>query len=201
MKLLLTAFEPFGGESVNAAQQAVMLLPDRIGGIELVRVTVPTVFYRSVDTVMEAARRERPDCILCVGQAGGRAAITPERVAINVNDARIPDNAGEQPVDQPVYPDGENALFSTLPVKKQVKAILEAGLPAQLSNSAGTFVCNHLMYGVLYHCAREMPHVRAGFIHVPFTPAQVADRPTFCLSAADIARGLCAAIEALEPQA
>ena len=198
MKLLLTAFEPFGGEQVNAAQQACMLLPDRIGGIEITRITVPTVFYRSIDTVMEAARRLEPDVILCVGQAGGRAAITPERVAINVSDARIPDNAGCAPTDEPIIPDGENALFSTLPVKRQVEAIRAAGIPAQLSNTAGTFVCNHLMYGVLYHCSRELPHIRAGFIHVPFTTGQVVDRPDHCLSAADIARGLYAAIEVLE---
>lgn len=198
MKLLLTAFEPFGGEAVNAAQQAVMLLPGQIGGIEITRMTVPTVFRRAIESVMDRARELQPDVILCVGQAAGRAAITPERAALNVDDARIPDNDGNQPQDQPIFADGENALFSTLPVKAMVEAIRQEGIPAQLSNSAGTFVCNHLMYGVLYHCARELPGTRAGFIHVPYTAEQAVEHPGPCLSRADIARGLFAAIRTLE---
>ena len=198
MKLLLTAFDPFGGDTVNPAQEAVKLVPPRIGTVEVVKLEVPTVFLKSIDRVVEAVKKEKPDVVLCVGQAGGRFDITPERVAINVDDARIKDNEGNQPVG-PIYEDGENAYFSSLPIKAMVKKIREAGLPASVSNTAGTFVCNHLMYGVLYHLSRDFPGLRGGFVHVPFIPAQVVDRlaPSPSLALADIARGLEAAIQAI----
>ena len=197
-KLLLTAFDPFGGEAVNAAAQAAALLPARVGGIEITRLTVPTVFYRSIEAVTQAARALRPDFILCLGQAAGRDAVTPERVAINVNDARIPYNAGNQPADAPVFPGEAAAYFSTLPIKAMADAIRGAGVPARISDSAGTFVCNHLLYGVLRLCARELPGTRAGFIHLPLTPEQAAETHAPCLSSADAARALEAAIAALE---
>lgn len=118
----------------------------------------------------EAIEREKPDAVLCIGQAGGRFELTPERVAINVDDARIKDNEGQQPIDVPIFEDGENAYFATLPIKAMVKSIREAGIPASVSNCAGTFVCNHLMYGVLYILAKKYPGVRGGFMHVPFIP-------------------------------
>lgn len=194
MKLLLTAFEPFGGSDMNPAQDAVGLIPDRIGDTEIVRIDVPVVFGEAIQAVSAAIRREKPDAVLCIGQAGGRAALTPERVAINIDDASIPDNAGAQPVDRPVVPGGPAAYFATLPVKAMVAAIRQAGLPASLSNTAGTFVCNHLMYGVLHLLATEYPGVRGGFMHVPFAPQQVADRPAPSMSVEDIARGIAAAI-------
>ena len=144
---------------------------------ELVRLEVPTVFGASIDTVAAAMARERPDAVLCIGQAGGRSAVTPERVAINLMDATIADNAGVIPVDQPVICGGENALFSTLPVKAMVRAIQAAGVPAQLSCSAGTFVCNQLLYGVLDLCRHRYSSTRAGFIHVPFLPEQAEKYP------------------------
>lgn len=176
MKILLTAFDPFGGETVNPALKAVSLVkaPE---GVELVKLEVPTVFGKSVDAVADTMDRERPDAVVCVGQAGGRSAVTPERVAINLMDAGIADNEGNIPVDLPVVPGGENALFSTLPVKAIVAAIQAAGIPAQLSCSAGTFVCNQLLYGVLNLCKEKFPGTLAGFIHVPFLPEQTADRP------------------------
>ena len=197
-KLLLTAFTPFDGERINPALEAVKLVKDKIGNLEIVKLEVPTVFGKSIETVREAIEREKPDFVLSIGQAGGRAEITPERVAINLDDARIPDNEGNQPIDEPIFPDGENAYFSTLPVKAMVEAIRKEGLPSSLSNSAGTYVCNHLMYGVLYYLDKR-PSMKAGFIHVPYIPEQVKDKkemPDLPLS--DIVRGLEAAIQAVE---
>ena len=197
MKLLLTAFDPFGGERVNPALEAVRLVPDEIAGWEIAKLEVPTVFGASVDAVAQAIRQEKPDAVLCIGQAGGRCDLTPERVAINISDARIADNAGKQPVDEPIAKDGPAAYFATLPVKAMAAAIREAGLPASVSNTAGTFVCNHLMYGVLHLLAREYPGVRGGFMHVPFAPEQVTNRPAPSMSLRDIARGIEAAIGAI----
>lgn len=197
MKLLLTAFDPFGGERVNPALEAVRLVPDEIAGWKIVKLEVPTVFGASVDAVAQAIRQEKPDAVLCIGQAGGRCDLTPERVAINISDARIADNAGNQPIDEPIAKDGPAAYFATLPVKAMAAAIREAGLPASVSNTAGTFVCNHLMYGVLHLLAQAYPGVRGGFMHVPFAPEQVTNRPAPSMSLRDIARGIEAAIGAI----
>ena len=197
-KLLLTAFTPFDGERINPALEAVKLVKDKIGNLKIIKLEVPTVFGKSIDTVREAIERERPDFVLSIGQAGGRAEITPERVAINLDDARIPDNEGNQPIDEPIFPDGENAYFSTLPVKAMVEAIRKEGLPSSLSNTAGTYVCNHLMYGVLYYLDKR-PRMKAGFIHVPYIPEQVKDKKDMpALPLSDIVRGLEAAILAVE---
>ena len=197
MKLLLTAFTPFDGEKINPALEAVKLVKDRIGNLLIVKLEVPTVFGKSIDTVREAIEREKPDFVLSIGQAGGRAEITPERVAINIDDARIPDNEGNQPIDEPIFPDGENAYFSTLPVKAMVEAIRKEGLPSSLSNSAGTYVCNHLMYGVLYYLDKR-PGMKAGFIHVPYIPEQVKNKKDIpSLELSEIVRGLEAAITAI----
>lgn len=203
MKLLLTAFDPFGGETLNPALEAVKQLPDRIGGVEIIKLEVPTVFEKSVDTVAAAIRRETPEAVLCIGQAGGRRGLTPERVAINIDDARIPDNEGNQPVDRSIVVGGPAAYFATLPVKAMVQAIRDVGLPADLSNTAGTFVCNHLLYGVLHLLATEYPGVRGGFLHVPFLPEQAAARPSPVpsLPLADIVRGIAAAVRAMESNA
>ena len=196
-KLLLTAFTPFDGEKINPALEAVKLVKDRIGNLLIVKLEVPTVFRKSIDTVREAIEREKPDFVLSIGQAGGRAEITPERVAINIDDARIPDNEGNQPIDEPIFPDGENAYFSTLPVKAMVEAIRKEGLPSSLSNSAGTYVCNHLMYGVLYYLDKR-PVIKAGFIHVPYIPEQVKNKKDIpSLELSEIVRGLEAAITAI----
>ena len=197
MKLLLTAFTPFDGEKINPALEAVKLVKDRIVNILIVKLEVPTVFGKSIDTVREAIEREKPDFVLSIGQAGGRAEICPERVAINIDDARIPDNEGNQPIDEPIFPDGENAYFSTLPVKAMVEAIRKEGLPSSLSNSAGTYVCNHLMYGVLYYLDKR-PGMKAGFIHVPYIPEQVKNKKDIpSLELSEIVRGLEAAITAI----
>ena len=198
MKLLLTGFTPFDGEKINPALEAVKRVKPEIAGMEIVKLEVPTVFGESVRLVWEAIEREQPDFVLSIGQAGGRAAVTPERVAINVDDARIPDNAGQQPIDVPIFADGENAYFATLPVKAMAEAIQKAGLPAALSNTAGTFVCNHLMYGVLHHLHQNHKSAKAGFIHVPYIPEQTADKPGVpSMPLDDIVRALEAAIAAI----
>lgn len=198
MKILLTAFDPFDGESVNPAMEAVALVPERIEDAEIVRLTVPTVFRKSVEVVISAVGEVHPDAVLCVGQAGGRRELTPERVAINLDDASIPDNEGNQPVDQPIFPDGAPAYFSTLPVKAMAQAIRDAGLPACVSDSAGTFVCNHLMYGLLYTLEKRFPGVRGGFLHVPYTPEQAVSKAGApYMNVRDIACGIEAAIRAI----
>ena len=195
MTILVTAFDPFGGETVNPAQLAVEALPCRIGGHTIIKQIVPTVFGRSAEEVIAQMDVLSPDAVVCVGQAGGRDAITPERVAINIMDAAIPDNAGMLPTDQPIIANGPAAYFSTLPVKNMAAAVQAAGLPGKLSNTAGTFVCNQLLYRVLHHAATRMPNCRCGFIHVPYIPAQTADKPSMALT--DIIKGLTAAIGAI----
>ena len=199
MKLLLTAFDPFGGERINPALEAVKDVADNIGDIEIIKLEVPTVFGKSIDIVKAEIDRMQPDIVLCIGQAGGRFDVTPERVAINIDDARIPDNEGNQPLSTAIFADGENAYFSNLPVKAMVQAIRDIGLPSSVSNTAGTFVCNHLMYGVLYHIHKAYPHIQGGFIHVPYIPEQVANQASSVpyMSLADITRALEAAIGAI----
>lgn len=199
MKLLLTAFDPFGGEPINPALEAVKLVADKIGEVEVVKLEVPTVFGKSIQTVAAAMEKEMPDAVLCIGQAGGRFDLTPERVAINLDDARIKDNEGNQPIDVPIFEDGEPAYFTTLPIKAMVAKIREAGVPASISNSAGTFVCNHLMYGTLYTIAKNYPGVRGGFMHVPFVTSQVVNRAAAApsLGLSDIVKGIEAAVAAI----
>ena len=198
MKILVTGFDPFGGEKVNPALEAVKSLPSEIHGAEIHWVEIPTVFYRSAEVLEAEIVRFQPDAVLCIGQAGGRASLTPERVAINQDDARIPDNQGNQPVDTPIRLDGQAAYFSTLPIKAMVQAIKEEGLPATVSNTAGTFVCNHLMYQALYLADKKFPHMRAGFMHIPYMTEQVINKPnTASMSLTDIVRGIEAAIGAI----
>lgn len=198
MKLLLTGFDPFGGEPVNPAWEAVKLVSDQVGDVEVVKLMVPTVFYKSIDTVKAAIDKEKPDAVLCIGQAGGRFSMTPERVAINWNDARIPDNEGQQPLSGAIFEDGENAYFSDLPIKAMVDEIRKAGIPAAVSNTAGTYVCNHLMYGVLYYLNKNYPGVRGGFMHVPYETNQVVNKvDTASLSLDLIAKGIEAGIKAI----
>lgn len=177
MKILVTGFDPFGGEATNPAWEAVRHLPDEVDGAEVVKVQIPTVFGRSADVVHAAILEHDPDVIVSVGQAGGRYSVNPERVAINIDDGRIPDNDGQQPIDVPIKDDGPPAYFSSLPIKAMATAMKEAGIPAAVSNTAGTYVCNHIMYQVLYMVAHEFPGKRAGFVHVPYLPVQVLDKP------------------------
>ena len=198
MKVLVTGFDPFGGEKLNPALEAIKSLPSEIRGAEVRWLEVPTVFYKSAKILEEEIRIYQPDIVLCIGQAGGRKGLTPERVAINQDDARIQDNEGNQPIDLPIRPDGASAYFSSLPIKAMVQAIKVVGLPASISNTAGTFVCNHLMYQALYLVEKKFPHVKAGFMHIPYMMEQVVNRPTTpAMSLVDIRRGIEAAIGAM----
>ncbi len=199
MKILVTGFEPFGGESVNPAYEAVKLLPNKISGAEIITIEIPVVFDRGAKVVEEAIEKYSPDAVLCIGQAGGRSSITIEKVAINLREARIPDNDGNQPLESPIKEDGKNAYFATLPVKAMVENIRKNGIPSHLSFTAGTYVCNDVMYILLYTLENKYPNVKGGFIHVPFDTAQVIEKPVGMASmpVQTIANALEYAIEAI----
>ena len=180
MKIIVTGFDPFGGEKINPSIECVKALPE-IEGVELIRLELPTVFKESAKRLNEVINDVKPDAVLSVGQAGGRAGITMERIAINVDDARIPDNISQQPIDEEIQVEGEAAYFSTLPIKRIVKAIREAGISAEVSNSAGTFVCNHIMYQALFAATKADKPFKAGFMHIPFIPEQTTDKPSLPL--------------------
>lgn len=190
-KLLITGFDPFGGETVNPAWEAVKRLPDTAGEYVLCKLEIPTVYTAAAQKVLDAARELKPDVILCIGQAGGRNDVTPERIGINLRLARIPDNAGNRPEGEPVVPGGADGYFATVPVDRMAQAIRDAGYPASVSNTAGTFVCNDVLYTVLHACLGT--NVRAGFLHVPFLPEQ--GQPSLPLE--DTVKALEAAISAL----
>ena len=168
--LLITGFDPFGGQRINPSWEAVKLLPEEIGNFRLHKLMIPTVFGEAAESVLSVAKELRPDVILSVGQAGGRDAITPERIGINLRSASLPDNAGNQPAQEPVIEGGPDGIFSTLPVEEMVKAIRAAGDPASVSNTAGTFVCNDVLYTLLHHYAGTS--TRVGFVHLPYLPEQ-----------------------------
>ena len=198
MKVLITGFDPFGGESINPALEAVKMIPENIEGAQVIKLEIPTVFRKSLEKIEEKIEEINPDVVISIGQAGGRFGVTPERVAINIDDARIEDNEGNQPIDISIYEDGESAYFSNLPIKAMVKEMVDNGIPASVSNTAGTFVCNHVMYGVLYLVKKKYKNIRAGFIHVPYIPAQVVNKPnTPSMSINDIAKGLELSIKAI----
>ena len=197
MKVLVTGFQPFGKETSNPSYEAVRLLPDHIGGAEIIRAELPVVFRKAAGCAAAVIRQEQPNLVLLVGQAGGRSCITPERVAINIEDCPggFPDNDGNAPVDEHIVQEGPAAYFATVPIKAMVQKMMEAGVPAQVSNTAGTYVCNDLMYHVLHLLATEFPHTRGGFIHVPYACEQNhPNQPSLPLNL--IAKGLELSIEA-----
>lgn len=199
MKILVTGFDPFGGEHVNPAYEAVRNLPEMIPGAEVIKLEIPTAFRRSAAVLEQAIEAHQPDVVLCVGQAGGRAQMSVEKVAINLAEARIPDNDEDQPVDEPLREDGDTAYFATLPVKAMAAHMRQHGIPAGISYTAGTYVCNSIMYHVLYLAQTRFNGLRAGFIHVPFATSQVIGKPasTPSMALSDITRGLELAIEAI----
>ena len=190
--LLITGFDPFGGAEVNPSWQAVKRLPEQVGGFRVHKLEIPTVFGAAAQMVAQKAEQIGADVILCVGQAGGREAVTPERIAVNIRDARIADNAGNQPKGEFVAQDGPAAYFATVPVKNMVQAMENAGIKATVSNSAGAFVCNEVMYSLLHHF--DGTQTKVGFIHVPFIPEQGS--PSMELE--QITHALVAAIGACE---
>ena len=195
--VLVTGFDPFGGEGLNPSWEVCRQLPAEIAGLRVERCKVPCEFRRAIETVAAAIERHRPALVVCLGQAGGRAQLSVERVAINVDDARTGDNSGAAPIDEPIAANGPAAYFATLPIKAAAAAMRAAGVPAAVSNSAGTYVCNHLMYGVLHFLAASGIPARAGFIHLPYAEEQVLDKPAMpALSLATMAKGVEAAIAA-----
>ena len=191
--VLLTGFDAFGGKAINPSWLAVRALHgQQIAGYRVVSAQLPTVFDESIDALHKLLLQHRPELTICVGQAGGRSAISLERVAINVNDARIADNAGAQPVDTPVAPNAPAAYFTRLPIKAMLVALQHEGVAAEVSQTAGTFVCNHVFFGLMHFLAtqRGFKNKRGGFIHVPFVPEQGLP----CMPLQDIARGLTVAV-------
>lgn len=174
--VLLAGFAPFDGEAVNPSWQAVRMLRGRhIAGHRIVVRQLPVEFGSSLKELRAAISETKPALVLCVGQAGGRASISLERVAINVDDARIPDNAGARPIDSEIVSGGPAAYFTGLPIKAMLAALREAGIPAEVSQTAGTYVCNHVFYGLM-HALRNR-RIRGGFVHIPYAPEQAAHHP------------------------
>ncbi len=195
--VIVTAFEPFGDEEENASEKVLNVLPDEIRGLKIEKVILPVVFRKAAEDVLRKITALKPDAVVLMGQAGGRNALTPERVAINLMDARIPDNAGQKPADKPVLEDGPAAVFSTLPVKAMVRAMDSVGVPARLSDSAGTFVCNALMYEVLAVLQAAGNDTPCGFIHVPYLQGQVPADTAPVISLESAVLGIEAAISCL----
>jgi pyroglutamyl-peptidase len=191
MKALVTGFDAFGGDEVNPSSLAVGRLKKRLGKVAVQAAELPTSFARSTEALRAAIAKAKPDIVLCVGQAGGRSELCLERVAINVQDARIRDNDGKQPIDKPVVAGGPSAHFTTLPIKACVAAMRQAGVPAAVSNTAGTFVCNHIFYALMDMAAAHPSPLRGGFLHIPYVPEQAArlgGAPS--MSVDDIVRGI-----------
>lgn len=197
MKILVTGFTPFGGEQINPSWEAVRRLPNRIGRAELIKHEIPTEFDASGAALHKLLTELRPDAVLCVGQYGGANCIRVERVAINLRDARIADNAGKQPTDEPVVAGGPDAYFATIPTREIVDALREQGIPAQLSYSAGTFVCNNLLYCALHESERSNPAPRCGFVHVPYLPEQTKDGSAPSMGLEMMVKALHIAVEAI----
>ena len=202
MKILVTGFDPFGGEKINPALETIKRLPDTILGAQIIKLEIPTVVGKSLAKIKEAVEKENPDVVLSIGQAGGRSEITVERVGINIDDCRIPDNEGNQPIDEPVIKGGPAAYFVTVPIKAIVENIKAHNIPASISNTAGTFICNHVCYGVAHLAAARTAAgtpMKSGFIHIPFLPEQVIGKPalTPSMSLETIVSGITHALEAI----
>jgi pyroglutamyl-peptidase len=196
MKALVTGFEPFGGEVVNPAQRTVERLAPRLGDCEIATCILPVAFERAPPLLEAAIIATAPEIVLCLGEAGGRAELSLERVAINLADARIPDNDGHQPIDRSVMADGPAAYFATLPIKEAAAALRDAGLPAAVSLSAGTFVCNHIFYRLLHFAATRRPRLLCGFLHLPYLPEQAARHPGApSMALPDMIRGVAVVLE------
>ena len=202
MKILVTGFDPFGGEKINPALETIKRLPDTILGAQIIKLEIPTVVGKSLAKIKEAVEKENPDAVLSIGQAGGRSEITVERIGINIDDCRIPDNEGNQPIDEPVIKGGPAAYFVTVPIKAIVENIQAHNIPASISNTAGTFICNHVCYGVAHLAAQRTAAgkpMKSGFIHIPFLPEQVIGKPalTPSMSLETIVSGITHALEAI----
>ncbi|WP_064580577.1 pyroglutamyl-peptidase I [Streptobacillus moniliformis] len=197
-KILITAFEPFGGEKINSTGKVLNFLPEKIGNLEIIKLLLPVVRNKSLCKIKDKIMEEKPKYILSLGQAGGSKNIAIERIGINVDDYRIKDNSGNQPIDEKIFCDGENAYFSTLPIKKIYEKLENKGYSVKISNTAGTFVCNHVLYGIRYMIEKEKLDIKSGFIHIPYIDEQVKDDNTFSMSIKDILNAIICAIEVIE---
>ena len=199
MKILVTGFDPFDKDIINPAYEAVKKLPDKIKDAQIIKLEIPTSFERSAIAIQEAIEKYSPDIILSIGQAGGRNEITIEKVAINLLEARIKDNDGYQPSDLPIKQDGETAYFTNLPIKGMIAHIKENNIPATISYTAGTFVCNSVMYNILYLINKKYNNIKGGFIHVPYLPEQASLKTPVpsSMSLEMIAKSIELAIEAI----
>ncbi len=204
MKILLTGFEPFGGEAINPAYEAVKLVPDKILDVEIIKIEIPVVFDKGADKIIETLSKltqegEEVTAILSIGQAGNRSCMTLEKIGINLAEARIPDNDGNQPLDAKIKEDGETAYFTTLPIKAMAENMKKNNVPTHLSYTAGTYVCNDVLYQILYETHKNFKNTRAGFMHVPYSESQVIDKPngTPFMSVEMISKGIEYGIEAI----
>lgn len=198
MKILVTGFDPFGVDKVNPALETIKLLPQKISNHDIITLEVPTVGYKSLEIIEKAIIEHNPDVILSIGQASGRYDITVERVGINLDDYRIPDNEGQQFVDKKIFEDGPDAYFVKLPTKEMVENIKKNNIPASLSYTAGTFICNHVLYGVSHLVETKYKEKLSGFIHIPCLPEQAINAKNMpSMSKETILKGIIAAIEVI----
>ena len=191
-RLLITGFEPFGGEETNPSWDALALIPDRIADFNITKLEIPVVFGKSADVVIKKAEEIKADVVLCIGQAGGRDAVTPEMIGINLRYATIPDNDGNKPVDERIIPDAPDAYFTTLPARKMAAEIEKSGIRSKVSYSAGAYVCNEVIFSLMHHFKGS--DVKVGFIHVPYSCEQEKD-PSMPLKS--IAVAIISAINAI----
>ncbi len=178
MRIIVTGFEPFGGEKINPSLQSVMKISDKIDGVDIIKLEVPTVFHKCDEVLAHEIEKYKPEAVISVGQAGGRNGISVEKIAVNSANASIPDNAGNMPVNEKLQADGKDEYHATICIDDIVDELRENGICANISLSAGTFVCNDIMYNTLYLAEKKYPHMKSGFIHVPYLPEQVINRPS-----------------------
>ncbi len=190
-KLLITGFDPFGGQVINPSWEAVKLLPDRIGDWQLTKMEIPTVFGLAAERVLAVAENLQPDAIVCIGQAGGRAAVTPEVLGVNLRHARIADNAGNKSLCSPIVVGASASYYATLPVREMVSSVRGIGVPCELSYTAGRFVCNDLLYTLLHHF--DGTTTKVGFVHIPYLPQQAKNGES-SMALDDVVRALETAI-------
>jgi len=198
MKILLTGFQPFGGEKINPSFEILKLLPDKVDNHEIIKRELPCSYKDSIKVLETLLESEKPNVVLSLGQAGGSFGLRVEKVGLNLRDANAPDNDGHQASHEEIFDDGDIAYYSTLPVKAMVKEIIENHVPASVSYSAGSYVCNNVLYALLYLSIKRYKHMRCGFIHVPYFSEQVAGkRAAYYMAPVEMARGLEAAIRAI----
>jgi len=198
MKILLTGFEPFGGEEINPSFEVLKLLPDNFCGHSLIKRQLPTSYEGSIKAAITLLEAERPDVVLSLGQAGGAYGLRVEKVGLNLRDANSPDNDGHRASHELIFDDGDTAYYSTLPVKAMVKKLRDSNIPASLSYSAGPYVCNNLLYALLYLQKKRYKNIRCGFIHIPYFPEQIMSKPgTYYMSPEEMKRGLEVSIKAI----